>query len=482
MALIFDSIIHTPAEMGNASFYRKATPARFEAIAGDNPFSLYSFQTDEPTLVGSYNEGTSGFLGNMAWSNAGLRSGNGWYSSYGYSLQAGMKGFGMVNNGGTSNYFGSVVGHSGNSVAGATKFSVVVKFLATSAGEGGAGHLIYKENAYRLYFSAANTLRFEVWDGAAWRGSDTGAKVVYGYWHDLKISYDGSLPAAERIELDLNGRDETVAGANIPAALVDDLSAILYILDNAANSAAWNGLLGLLALMPEVAMSLAEAQSLIELRGYSQATAGNQADIPPGMGIFGPPDYRFVRTNNDHFLTFQVYPLKTAQGTLLIDFAADDVANEQILFGLSQEGVAALAADELTLEVRGDIVNDPLEWMRRTAGAVDLRLSTPFGAGRLGVRTRYILTSDGTAIYAYREGVTQVVSAVVGANTGQWLNSVANANVSVIGRSRTAAPIGDLGGRVSTIKVYDRFMPQTEAQKVVYNIHHSGGSRYYPRA
>ena len=471
--------------MGNGSFYRKATPNRLVALAGSQSHVLYGFQENPLFGTSIDNEGSSGAAGDMALSDAAMWSGNGWYSSFGKMLQAGMRGLGLRGVGGVSTIRGVITNHAGISAAGCRKYTWIYKFTMNGTGGGGGGRLSEASASHICFASGANTIAMSLYDGGAWSSNTTGANVVYGYPMDLVIVFDGTLAGdTNRLKMYLNGRDATVnVTPGIPDTLVDP-SAYTAILNGqvAGWTRAFDGELGLFAAIPNVALSLAQAQTLIEVRGHFQATAGNQADIPAGPGMFGPPDYRFLSANNDHFLSFQVTPLKTAQGTILIDFAGDDVTNQQILFGLSEEGVAALAASELTLQIRGDIVNDPLEWFRTTAGATDLRLSTPFGAGRLRVPTRYIITSDGAAIYAYREGVNQVVSAVLGANTGQWFSSVANANVSVIGRSRTAAPIGDLQGRISTIKVYDRFMPQTEAQKVCYNVHHSGGCRWYPRA
>jgi len=474
MSLLLDIDVTRPDFAANLSFARKLTSDRLTALAGGEPYAFYAFQSDEAPLVGSYNEGTSGFLGNMAWTNIGLRTAAGWYQNYGRMRQAGHQGFGMVNNGGTSGFVGSVVGHSGNSVGGAEYFSLVLKFIATSAGEGGVGTLIYKENAYRLRFSAANTLIFEVWDGAAWRGSDTGATISYGYMHDLVIKYDGTLAAADRIKLFLHGRDVTVPGANIPTALVDDLGAIFYVLDNDTNNAAWNGVLSALATMPNTLLTLSDAQSFIEINGASQITAGDQPNILPG-GMWGRPEYNFVLAEEDHLFAYQTYPLMTTTGSLMVAFTPEDMTNQQNLFGVSEDGNAVWTS--LGIQIRGDIANDPIELLGMGGGVTDLRLSIPFGAARLNVPSIVWFTSDGTTVRGYLDGREQVVTTVLGANTGQWWASYPASTVFNIGAERHALIENEYDGRMTKVLAYDRAVNYLEIQK-----HFALGGRWYPES
>lgn len=480
MGLIFDMQVTRPDFAANLSFYRKATPDRFTALAAGNPYSMYGFQGDEATLVGSYNEGTSGVLGNMAWTNIGLRTGDGWYSSAGMMLQAGMRGFGMTNNGGGSGFVGSVVSHSGNSVAGSEYMTIHVVFRATTAGEGGAGVLFSKENAYRLRFSAANTLIFEVWDGAAWRGSDTGANVVYGYWHHLTIVFDGSLAAVNRIKMHLNGRDATVAGANIPAALVDDLGAVLYILDNAGNTAAWNGQLGLLMIQPDVPYTLAQAQSLIELKGLFQATAANQPTIkiPEGYDFDGAAD-----PNSDHLRTYQVQPLKTTQGSVLIWFIPDDFVNLNVALSLTTPIAIGAGYESQQLAFRGDLAGDPFNIFSQVndTGIFD---SLTFAQSLIIPSSLNFIccASNGITSYGYLNGNNMVVTAAGGANSGRWFAAMQNASVFSNGLVQRNTTVYPLNGKQSKLLIYDRPLSQLELQKIQYNGFGSSGPRFYPRS
>lgn len=440
---------------------------------GDDPFTLYDFQ-DSYILLGAINKGTSGFLGNMAWDHAGIESGNAWYT---YPVP-GAIGRGMNNDGGVGGHYGSVVNHSGNNMSNQAIGTFHFVFYPRSAGEGGNGTLIQMDECYRVRFSAANTISAGVWNGAAWVDWPTQARVWYNAWNILTVSFDLAAGGANyKICMYLNGFQVQVPGA-APPVECPSCANILYVLDNADNNAAFDGILGALYIHPAMFYTLGEAQDLlIECRGLFQPTAANQPDILV-PGTWGKPDYRFAMANNDHLYSFQATPLKTEEGTVLIDFVPQDMANEQLLYGITEEGSAL--EDELIIALRGDIVGDAIELMRRTDGATDLRLSIPFGAGRLNVPSRVAFTSDGTTVRGFLDGEEQVVSAVVGANTGQWFDSAEDADVVCVGKLRSAAAIGDLSGLVSEIVVYDRALAPIEIQQWVASGKGPRGARRMP--
>jgi hypothetical protein len=473
MTLLLDLAVHSPSLGLNMAAWTKLHPSSIQDILDGGgvlgTFAFYGFQTDAPGLVGSLNEGTSGVLGNMAFSNIGLRAGNGFYI---YPVP-GAQGFGMTLNGGASGFFGSVASHSGNAVNGSEKFTVAVRLNATSAGEGGAGTIISKGDGYRLRFSAANTLIFEVWDGAAWRGSTTGANVVYGFWHTLECVYDGTLAAADRIKMYLNGIDVTVPGANIPATITD-AGNILYVLDNAGNTAAWDGLLGALLTAPDTALSLAESQGLVELISLNQPTVAQQAAIVT-PGYYGAPDYDF--DGNDYLLSYQATPIKTSTGTLIIWASLEDFTAIDALFSLDVNGVND---DEYALRFRGDQANDPLEIFTRVNGVVVDRLR--FGANVLqqGIMHQIVISSDGTTLRASIDGVEQAIVVASGANTGQWFDNAPDANVYGI-----AAQLGVVGaellGRIAKVLLYDEAKPLLLDQQIWQRGSlNARGGRFYP--
>jgi len=443
MAVIFSSDVHSPSECKNLAFARLVTKARiqamYDAVGSTDKFDMYHFQADGPTLVGSLNNGTGGFLGNMAWSHASLGTGAGWYAPHRGWPSPGMTGRGMVGVGGADVEVGSVTGHTGNIFDGLAQATFLFKVKMDGTGGGGAGRIGEAAASYIIFASAANTLAISIYDGGAWHSNSTGANLVYGEWHDLAIVFDGSLAGdLNRCKLYLDGIDvTTVVTVGMPAAMVDP-GAVRYILNGftaGVFNRAWDGAVGLYGTYPGLAMSQAQIQSMIEIRGLFQPTVANQPVIYT-PGSFGSSEYSFDGApdpNSDCFVSHQIVPLKTAQGTIIVWFTPGDMQDQQTIFGISELGSAA--EDELAIHLRGDIANDPIEWHCRLGGAVDFRLQIPFGVVYRNVPTMVWFTSDGSTIRGGINGEEAVVSPVVGANSGQWFDHAVSANVICAGAS-----------------------------------------------
>ena len=481
MTLLFDSDVFTRGECRNLAFRKKITQNAIQAmlVAAGIPtqrFSLYDFM-DDAGFVGAINKGTSGVLGNMAWDNIGLRTGNGWYV---HPVPA-AEGLGMVNDGGVSNYIGSVADHNGNNMSGVSKATWVFVFRANSAGEGNFGRLIEKTNGYRVNVSAANTMSVAVWDGGTYRIVTTGASVVYGFWNVLVFTFDGTEPVAtDRLKAYLNGIEVTTApSVGTPATITDDGN-ILYVLDRADNTRAWDGELGSVAIIPGLTMSLAQVQSLVELRGLFQPLANNRALITPSL--YGPPQYDFdgaADPNTDHFLTFQVTPLKTNQGTAIIWFSPENFAAFGVLFDMTENGVAI--NDSYRLPFRGDGVGDPMDiidtqggansWIGRTAG----NLINP-ELNMVAIR------SDGATTRMNINGVDVALANIVGANTGTWFSAATDANAFVMGVARNAVLGGGFRGPIQKLLIYDRPLSPDTIARIQRRGWAQYGPRWYPSA
>lgn len=479
--LIADLSPFSPSLMANLAFYRKTTRGAFDAIAANNPYVMYSFNYDDgATLVGVTNEGTSGVLGNLAMSNASMWTGAGWYQNFGRMLQAGNRGQGINSVGGASNYLLSCATHSGTSIAGATKCTWIIKFLMRGTGGGGAGRISEAAASHICFASAANTIAMSIYNSGtmAWASNSTEANVVYNYWHDLAIVYDGSLVGdTNRCKMYLNGRDVTVSvAAGMPATLAD-ASTVLRILNGngAACDRAFDGILGFYAMIPGVAFTQSQCQSFIELMGLMQATAGNQPPITNG------PEYGFTFAALRNLLTFQVYPLMTTRGTIIACYKPEDFTNEGAIIGVSQEGAAV--PDNLMLETRGDIANDPLELLGASGGVTNLRLQHALGVVNGYARHCSAWTSDATTVRAYFDGVSQTVAVPVGANAGQWFASYPLANVFVIGSKRNAAVSSGFGGKGIKFLAYDREVVGTDISKIASRGNNADGTpRWYPQS
>jgi len=468
MAVILDTSVHTAGETRGLSWRKKIHLEAIRAMYGlpeDAIFDMYDFQ-DDPTLVGAMNKGTGGVLGNMAWDNIALRTGDGWYVP---PQIPGAYGFGMTNPGGAGAHYGSVSAHNGNSIDAREKATFLFKFKMNGTGGGGAGRIGEAGASYIIFASAANTIAVSIYDGAAWHTNTTGANVTYGYWHDLAVVYDGSLVGdANRCKIYLDGIDvTTVTAAGMPAMLVDP-GDIRYILNCAATfNRAWDGELGFYAVCPDLAMSQAQVRSLIESRGLFQPTAANRPAIPSGPGPWGPPCYSYdgaADPNSDCLVSFQALPIKTAQGTVIVWFTPEDMVNQQTIFGISEYGSAA--EDELAIHLRGDIANDPIEWHCRLGGAVDFRLQIPFGATYFGVPTMVWFTSDGSTVRGGVNGEESVVAAAVGANNGQWFDHATDANVICAGASPLNTYQNMYKGRESKVVALDEPLSPLEIARI----------------
>jgi len=461
-------------QWNNHAFYRKTTRRAFDAIVDavdpTQNYVMYGFQVDDAaTMLGVTNEGRDTILGNLAMSHGSMWSGSGWYQHHGDMIQAGNKGQGINSVGGASTYLLSCVTHNATYLQGHTKATFLYKFIMRGTGGAGAGRLSEADASHICFASAANTIAMSVYnhDTLAWASNTTGATVTYDIPHDLAVVIDTTLVGDANIcKLYLDGEDvTTVLTAGMPVASLWDASAILRILNGFVGgvySRAWDGILGFFALVPGVAMSQAQIQSFIEISGFFQPTAADQPNII-APGTWNTPDYNFILAEDDHLLSFQSYPLKTSAGSLMIAFVPDDFTNQQTLFGMAEYGNAVWQS--LGVQIRGDIANDPIELLGYTVGAADLRLSIPFGAARLGVPSILWFTSDGTTVRAYLDGREQVVTPVLGANTGQWFASYPLCNVACVGAMVRDAIAEEFDGRSSVIQAYDRQVAYVDIQR-----------------
>ena len=484
MALIFDSLIGTPSLMPNAAFYRKTTKSALDAIISSSyPYVMYSFNYDNgATMVGVTNEGTASGLANLAMSSATMWTNAGWYQNFGRIAQAGNRGQGINSVGGVSPYLLSCATNSGTAINGARKCTWIYKFLMRGTGGGGAGRLSEAAASHICFASAANTIAMSLYNtpGGGWASNSTGATVAYNYWHDLAIVADTTLIGDANIcKMYLDGRDvTTVVAAGMPAAL-EDASVVLRILNGngAACDRAFDGILGFFAMVPGVAMSLAQTQSFIEVMGLMQATAGNQ----PSIAASGSPEYSFTWAASRNLFTYQIVPFKTAAGTVIACYKPEDFANECAIMGVSQDGAAV--PDDLMIETRGDIALDPLELMGDSGGVTNLRLQHALGAVNGLARHCSAWTSDGTTVRAYFDGKLQTLLIPVGANTGQWFASYPLSTVFVVGAKRNAAITSGFGGKGIKYLVYDREVTGVEIAQMNSRGYTADGSpRWYPQS
>jgi len=483
MTLLFDSEVHSVDRMANLAFYRKTTRKAFDAIvdAVDSAqnYLMYSMQYDDAaTMLGVTNEGRDSVLGNLAMTHGSMWSGAGWYRNYGRMYQAGMRGQGINSVGGASTYLLSCVTHSGSSIAGKQKCTWLYKFLMRGTGGAGAGRLSEASASHICFASGANTIAMSIYDGGAWASNTTGATVVYNYWHDLAIVYDGTLAGdVNRCKMYLDGRDVTVNVApGMPETLVDS-STQLNVLNGFIGgtfSRAFDGILGFFAMAPGVAMSQEQIQSFIEVAGLFQSTPANYLEIKDS-----PPKYSFDWANSRHLLTYQIQPFLTAAGSIVVFYEAEDFVNEGAILGTYQEGVFG---DGLAFETRGDIVNDPIELIGSSGGVTVLRLQHPFGPVNGFGRHCSVMTSDWTTVSGYLDGNLQTLTQVVGANTGQWFASYPLSTVFAVGARIDFAVASGFGGKGIKILVYDRALTQIEIQRICSRGFGPSGPRWYPES
>lgn len=443
MACIFKSEMHSVAEMRNAVFARKATVAAIKALAGAaTPFVLYGFQDNaigSPGVDNEYGQAAydMGLLNPLAWTpNAG------WYQ-----IPAGL-GQGLRNDGGVSGYVGAIPNGINVNMTGKS-FTILAKVRLTTLGEGAGGTLIWKLAGYNIQFVTVDEIQVGLWAGGAWNNivtNDSPLAGGWGYWHDLAIVYNGA-----NIAIYWDGFLRGVAGA-VPAAIADGANPV-NVMDNDTNTRAMEGNLGLLAIIPNVVLTQAQIQALIELGPLAQVTAANQ----PQITRFVRNEYSFDFANLRHFRSYQVAPVMGQTGTVLAWIRPEDFANEQVIVGVFQDGANG---DGLSLEVRGDIALDPIEIMGRAGGVVNLRLQHAFGAVQYGGRHLLAVTSDGLLTRMYWNGALQTVAVPVGANTGQWTASYPASTQLVIGAARQIAVASGLGAKLPQLVMYDReFMP-----------------------
>lgn len=480
--LIFDGIVDTVGRMSNGAFYRKVTADRIAALAGANPHVIFGFQEDIVPGTTVTNEGSSGAPGDMALTNASMWSGNGLYKHFGRSLQAGNKGYGLRGVGGASTERGTIPAHPGISAAGKQQYTWIYKFIMNGTGGGGGGRLSEASASHICFANAANALAMSIYDGAAWSSNGTGATVVYGYPMELMIVFDGTLVGdVNRLKMYLNWRDVTVnITPGIPDTMVDP-SAYTSILNGqvAGWTRAWDGELGLFLAIPGRALTLAEGQELCELTGLFQPTVANQPLIRV-PGHLGAPEYDFdgaANPNSDHLASFQVQPLKTQAGSILLWFSIDDFIAGQIIASMNVNG----ATDDAMFGAyfRGDLAGDTMEYTLRLNGATIDQLSSDINLFN-SQSNMYAIRSDGSAIYMFANGRESGVAVIVGGNNGAWFADATDANVFSFGALRRAALTVPFNGKGSKLLMYDRALPQYQIQQIYARGFGPNGPRWFP--
>jgi len=481
--LIFEGSVDRVDRMANLAFYRKTTKDAFDAIVpSTQAYAMYSFNYDDGgVLLGVSNEGTPNVLANLAMSHGSMWSSQGWYQNFGRTYQSGNRGQGINSVGGASGYVLTCATNSNTYVGSKTKCTWIYKFIMRGTGGGAAGRLSEAAASHINFCNAANTIASSIYNAAtsAWASNTTGATVTYNYWHDLAIVVDCTLVGdANRCKLYLDGRNvTTVLAAGMPAVL-NDASTVLRILNGngAACDRAFDGILGFYAIVPGVAMDPTQINQFIEVMGLTQFTAGHQPPITSPQ-----PEYGFTWAANRNLFTYQIVPFKTATGTIIACYKPEDFTNEGSIAGVCQEG--SFTPDDLTLETRGDIANDPLELIGSSGGVTNLRLQHALGAVNGLARHCSAWTSDGTLVRAYFDGKLQTVAVPVGANTGQWFASYPLSTVFVVGARRDAAVGSGFGGKLSKFLAYDREVTGVElAQMASRGYNADGTPRWMPSA
>jgi hypothetical protein len=75
----------------------------------------------------------------------------------------------------------------------------------------------------------------------------------------------------------------------------------------------------------------------------------------------------------------------------------------------------------------------------------------------------WAVTSDGSTIKGYGDGISRAFTISVGSNTGQWLYNATNLNIFTIGVCKRATPVIYLDGRVAFAAYYKRAITASEA-------------------
>jgi len=466
--------------MGNARFSQKATYDYLRNIVGSDAFLMWAFQQNNGGLTVD-DEAGHGASGAITLSSDTMWSGQGWYQSFGRPLQGGMKGYGLANTGGASALVGTVPDNSLTNLNGKSKFTIVLKVLMSSTGGGGFGQLVNKLGALQLYATGANQFDALIWDGAAYRGTRT-LGVVYGYWHDLTIVYDGTLVGdTNRLKIYLNGSNTTILSvAGVPAT-ISDSSNILNMMNSFAANRAWDGRLGFAAYIPDVAFTQSQIQGLIELRSLDQPTAANQPTIQV-PGAFGAAQYDFdgaADPNSDYLAAFQIQTIKSNTGTIVIFFGEDDFTTDQNLIGICTNG---FSDDEFLIEFLGTIAGDPIRILAVDAAVTTYQNRTPTNIINPSINMITFI-SDGSTNTFYYGGIQGTLTPTFGVNTGQWFSGATNANIITIGAIRRATLTRPFNGKQSKILIYDRPLTQIEIQKIYASGPHAGGpAKWYPES
>jgi hypothetical protein len=427
--------------MRNAVFGRKATYDLVRAIVGTSyPFVLYGFQANNiASLVVDNEYGESTF--DMTLSGVGAWTANGGW----YQQPAGL-GQGLRNDGGVSSWAIDIDNGLHVNMNTRNRMTVLAKIRLNTLGEGLGGTLIYKDAGYYVRFVTVDEIEVGLWSAGAWSvivTTDSPLAGGWGYWHDLAITYDGAT-----VGIIWDGAARAVAGA-VPAAVADGVNNVI-VMDDPTNARAMDGDLGFLCIVPGYAMSVAETRYFIELGPLCQVTAANQ----PTILRFTRDEYAFDGlVNSRHFRSYQIYPVMGRTGTILAWFRPEDFLNQQSIIGVFQDGVNN---DGISLQIRGDVANDPVELVGRTGGAANLRLAHPFAATAYGGRHFLAVTSDGLAVRMYWNGVVQTITATLGANTGQWTATYPASTQIVVGVTRGAAVTEAYGGKIIKLVMYDR--------------------------
>lgn len=445
-------------EWRNRAFYRKATANAIANVVGSLPFFITGFNESGIPGVNFPNEFDPG-TSDLTMTDFFTVSGDGWY----VHPAPGSYGLGIGNDG-TLNQSGLIANSACINLNNKKKVTYIVVFRVRSDGEGNAGRICEAAGSQILFTHNGGATGCDVslslMNGGWGSVTTAGQPVIYDFWHVLMITVDENQAVGSRGTIYLNGMDVTgvdTLGANI----VDPGNGLTLLNEQGGVNRDLDGVIGLFCVVPDYTMTLANAQALVELRGLFQPTVADQPSIPSPPGTWGTPDYNFVRAEDDHLNTFQTQPLKTQAGSLMLAFVPRNVADQQMLFCLSTEGDAN--GDVLGLALRGDVANDPFEWSGRTGGAADLELRFP----SLGLNIPHVvwITSDGTTLRAYVNGQEQVVTAVTGANTGQWFADYASTTVAVAGAIREAVVAEEADMMTPVLMAYDREVSYLDIQR-----------------